>query len=156
MVNWKNLIRSWEMSWESEPRTTGNRYLHWRLLWNQVNHYQYSWSNTASFYYCVKLRGAFMCYPPPPPQHTEFLATVQYSKTQRTRKTLLPHQKTEVMRMENSRGYVYYLILCIAALWSEKWWFFHLFYAYLLSMQVGLLRLGNELRIWAWDKGLFS
>lgn len=40
----KDWIQSWEISWESEPRTTGNR--HTRV--SRVNHYQYSWSNAAS------------------------------------------------------------------------------------------------------------
>ena len=57
-----------------------------------------------------------MYHPPPPPQHTEFLATVPCSKTQQTRKTLLPHQKTEVTRLGSSRDNVYHLMLCAAAL----------------------------------------
>lgn len=51
---------------------------------------------------------------------------------------------------------LYYWTPRTAALCSEKWWFFHLVYPYLASMQAGLLRLGNKLRIQARDKGLFS
>lgn len=65
--------------------------------------------------------------------------------------TPVPQQKTEVTGPENSQGSIYQLML-----WSEKWWFFHLSCPYLLSVQGGLLRLGNELGIWAGDKGLFS
>lgn len=32
------LNSNWEISWENDPMTTGNRHLHWRWPWNQVNH----------------------------------------------------------------------------------------------------------------------
>lgn len=137
-----------DMSWENDPRTQEtDTYAGYGPEIKSVT------SNTADLIQLFKAvwnyGGGLCTILPFLSQHTKLCEKVPNHSGQE--KHSCRTRKTEVMGLENSQGSIYQLML-----WSEKWWFFHLSCPYVLSVQVGLLRLGNELGIWAGDKRLFS